>query len=264
MEHENLVHYITAEVLRQFKQQEFPREPVLPACKIVAIFTGGTIGLEQAIRELRCIQDSKAEITVVLSRAAEEIVGSKRIQDELGSGVTIVNSHCPYPGKKLREADVVLVPILTQNTAAKLAATLSDTLPTTLIMQALMMGKPVIAAPNAADPQDGWRLDKMGKTGPALTQALQANLRKLENYGIRLVPVQELAGALKTILGREIRQTEPQPLQQPVKKGVLDASAIKTAADSGEKKLFVAKGTIVTPLARDTAREHAIELVYQS
>lgn len=260
MEHENLVQYITAEVLRQLRPPEVPKEPAPPACKVIAVFTGGTIGLEQGIRELRCIQAGNAEITVVLSRAAEEIIGSKQIQDELGSAVTIVNSYCPYPGKKLREADIVLVPVLTQNTAARLAATLSDTLPTTLIMQALMMGKPVIAAANAADPQDGWRLDKMGKTGPALTQALQANLRKLENFGVRLVQVQELAGTLKTILGRET-QSSPQPSDQPAKKGVLDASAIKAAASSGERKLLVAKGTIVTPLARDTAREYGIELV---
>lgn len=260
MDKERLVQLVTAEVLRQLGQ-----EPVAAADKAIhrdrqalAVFTGGTIGLEQSLVELQKMQAQNIELTVVLSAAAEQVVGIKRVQDCLGSEISVVTTQSPYPGKLLRTADLVLVPVLTQNTAAKLACTLSDSLATTLVMQALMLGKPVIAAKNAADPQDSWRATRnMGQCPPGLLRALQENLRKLEGYGIQLVQVEDLAAGSQKILDRSINPVLSTP---NVKKSVLDASAIKAAAGQGLKRLEVLPGMIITPLARDVARDYGIEL----
>ena len=261
MDYEKLVHLVTAEVLRQLGQEPLAIQDKAIQCpqQALAIFTGGTIGLEQSLEELQKLQASNIELTVVLSAAAEEIVGIKRIKDCLGSDTSVITTQSSYPGKLLREVDIVLVPVLTQNTAAKLAYTLSDTLASTLIMQALMLGKPVLAAINAADPQDSWRVKgNMGKCPPGLLQALRENLRKVEGYGLRLVQVEELATDSQKIIGSRVTMSESVP---QAKKSVLDAAAIKVAADNGLKSITVSLGTIITPLARDVARDYGIEIV---
>ena len=264
MDNEKLVELVTVEVLRRLKQMEAP-VPVQPAGllhKALAIFTGGTIGLEASLEELKILQAIGTEITVVLSAAAEKIVGENWIREKLGSHVQVVTSQSPYPGAHLRLADIVLVPVLTQNTAAKLAHTLSDSMVPTLILQALMLGKPVIAAANAADPQDDWRVRKsMAKAAPALRAALEANLKKIETFGIELVPVASLAAAAKQILLREAQPALPGVSEKPAGKQVLDADRVRRTAQNGIKSIRVAQGTLITPLARDIARECGIDIV---
>ncbi|SMC34701.1 flavoprotein [Sporomusa malonica] len=265
MDNEKLVELVTAEVLRQLNLRagSVSMQPDGPHYKALAIFTGGTIGLETSLEELRALQAINTELTVVLSEAAEKIIGINWIKEKLGSHVQVVTTQSPYPGKYLRAADIVLVPVLTQNTAAKLAYTLSDTMVSTLIFQALMLGKPVIAAQNAADPEDGWRIQKsMEKASPALKAALRGNLNKLETYGIQLAPVASLAEKAKKVL---IPVIKPQAVQSPEKvskRKVIDADTVRRAAQSGAAALSVPQGTIITPLARDIAKECNIEIIY--
>lgn len=272
MDTEALIQTITSEVLRQLKSAEAGQgQPgAARAGKVLAIFTGGTIGLDQALTELRSIQSFTSAITVVLSTAAEKIIGTAKIRETLGGHVTIVTAQSDYPGKLLREADVVLVPVLTQNTAAKVAQTLADSLASTLIMQALMLGKPVVAAQNAADPEDDWRIKgKMGYVSPGLLKALKNNLQKLAEYGVQVVQADSLAAVTRQHLQAEA--VVQAPAASPAvktgaaasKKAVLTAAAIQEAARSKAKTVTVATGTIVTPLALETAREHGVEVVFR-
>lgn len=271
MDNEQLVQLVVAEVMRKLglETSASKEKAIIPRKQALAIFTGGTIGLEQSLIELKKIQALHIEVSVVLSAAAEEIIGIDQIKEHLGSNINLVTTHSPYPSKLLREADFVLVPVLTQNTAAKLAYTLSDTLPSTLIMQALMLGKPVLAAMNAADPQDGWRIQKdMGKCSPALSEVLRQNLKKIEGFGIELVQVNDLASGSQKIIDRmeqkafSIQRSEPQGTPRG-KKSMLDAETIKLAARDGLKSITTPRGSIITPLAWDIAREYGVEIVQE-
>ncbi len=271
MENEKLVELVTAEVMRKLGLTSLASEEksTIPCKQALVIFTGGTIGLEQSLIELQKIQALHIEVSVVLSAAAEQIIGIERIKENLGSNINLVTTHSPYPGKLLRDADFVLVPVLTQNTAAKLAHTISDTLPSTLLMQGLMLGKPILAATNAADPQDGWRLQKdMVKCSPALAEVLRQNLKKIEGYGIELVHVDNLAAGSQKIMDRIAKKASVSQCNEGKnipqgKKGILDAETIKAAASSGQKSITIKKGTIITPLARDVAREYGVEIVQE-
>lgn len=271
MENDKLVELVTAEVMRQLRGKSLPlmAEPIVPNKRALAIFTGGTIGLEESLLELQKIQALQIEVSVVLSMAAEQIIGIDRIKKHLGSNINLVTAHSPYPRQLLKDADFVLIPVLTQNTAAKLAHTVSDTLPLTLIMQGLMQGKPILAAMNAADPQDGWRVQKdMGKCSPALAESLRENLKKIAGYGIELVQVDSLATGSQKIIERLAKkastsqQSEPQSVQRG-KKRILDAVAIKVAAGNGLTRIEISNDMIVTPLARDVARDYGIEIVQE-
>lgn len=264
MDNEKLVEVITAEVLRRLGQadRQMSAQPIA-VYKALAIFTGGTIGLEVGLEELKKLQDIGTQITVVLSQAAETIIGENWVKEKLGSGIQIVTTQSPYPGKYLRLADVVLVPVLTQNTAARLAHTLADNVVCTVLLQALMLGKPVIAAINAADPQDSWRMKKnMANAAPALREALTANLKKIESFGVQLTPVERLAAAAKEVLKQESLPVSSSTVAKPSKKQILDAEAVRAAIQSGHKSICVLQGTLITPLASDIARESGLRIVY--
>ena len=266
MDTEKLVQLVVAEVLRQLKEAESRSAASIAAeeHKALAIFTGGTIGLETSLEQLSRLQAIGTEPTVILSEAAECIIGINWIKEKLGSHVNVITTQSPYPGKYLRSADIVLVPVLTQNTAAKLAHTFSDTMVSTVILQALMLGKPVIAAKNAADPKDNWRVQKnMANTNPALKEALEENLKKLEAYGIELVSAEGLAVAVKNILIKEALPKLPCIQEKNSKRHVLDADTVRQAAKNGAKMIQVKSGTVITPLARDIARENSIDIINQ-
>ncbi|MDF2633759.1 MAG: flavoprotein [Pelosinus sp.] len=263
MDKEEMVQLVTKEIMRQLQQMPAAThgQSSQSQQKALVIFTGGTIGFEQGLAEIKKLQDLCIGVTVVLTASAEQILGIQRITEVLGSHIHIVTAHSPYPGNILREADIVIVPVLTQNTAAKLAYTLSDTMVSTLILQGLMMGKPIVAAFNAADPMDSWRAQyKMGEAAPGLVQALQGNLKKLKGYGIQLIPVHTIAGVSQQLL----KPKEQVAVNIPAnKKMVLDATAIQTAAQNGSKSITVPKGTIITPLAKDIARDCGMEIVQE-
>lgn len=265
MDNEKLVELVTAEVLRRLNLQKglAATQPDSPQHKVLAIFTGGTIGLDTSLEEIKALQAINTGLTVVLSEAAEKIIGINWIKEKLGSHVQVVTTQSPYPGQYLRAADIVIVPVLTQNTAAKLAYTLSDTMVSTLIFQALMLGKPVIAAQNAADPEDGWRRQKgMEKAPPGLKQALLGNLNTLQSYGIQLVPVESLAEKAKEKLIPELTLQVVQGPEKSSKRKVIDADTVRRAAQRSVTTLSVSQGTLITPLARDIARECNIEIIY--
>lgn len=256
MDNEQLVEWVTREVLQRLGKKQ--TEECAAERKALAIFTGGTIGLSMGLEEIKKLKQSGFTISVVLSPAAEKIAGPERIKECLGLNIPVLTVKDDYPGTLLKEVDVVLVPVLTENTAAKVANIMADTLASTLIMQALMRGKPVLAAKNAADPKDVLRIQLgMGHGAPGLVQALQANLKKLEVYGVTLVPVQNLAAECQRLLTPKKAIVLGETTE---KKGIIDAQAVKAAAENGAVKLVIAPGTIVTPLARDLARDYHITI----
>ncbi len=257
MQHGDLADIVTKEVLRRLNGGA-PNAGPQGSRRVLALVCGGTIGLEQGLAALAALRAYPADVAVVLSAAAERVVGAQRVRDTLGADIAIVTAQDPYPGKLLRAADVVVVPVLTQNTAAKLARTFSDTMVTTLTLQALMLGKPVVMAANAADPLDSGRAGVgMGRAPVNLTRALQDNLKRIESYGVRLVDVKLLAAEA----GKCFRPG-PQPATPAREKKVLiDTAAVKAALAGGSRRLAVPRGAIVTPLAVDAARELNVELV---
>ncbi|RYD04013.1 hypothetical protein N752_16620 [Desulforamulus aquiferis] len=114
----------------------------------------------------------------------------------LGNDIKIITSQSPYPKEPLRQADVVIIPVLTQNTAAKVALTISDTMASYLIISALMLSKPVIAARDAAEPINRPQVE-LSKLKPAFREVLEGNLKKLSTYGIQLTSADNLSKVTK-------------------------------------------------------------------
>ncbi|MDI6783164.1 MAG: flavoprotein [bacterium] len=222
---------------------------------ILVIFTGSDIGLPAALEQLQKLRQKSYSFTFLLSRAAQKIIGTEKI--------TSVTKDCQIltdiPAEKVlsfvQEQVLIIVPTLSRTTAIKLASAITDTLVTDLLYTALVNKKPIIAARNGADPM----LSNCPRCGtsdmaPAMIQNIHTELDKLIQYGIRLISVDDLADETVSIL-------ESIPREIPEKQ-IITEQDIKSAANAGEKRIRIRKGSIVTPLAKDTAKELGIEIEF--
>ena len=222
---------------------------------ILVIFTGADIGLSTALEQLHKLRQKPYSFTFLLSRAAQKIIGVEKLTS-VTSGCQILTE---IPAEKvlsfIQEQELVIVATLSRTTAIKLANTITDTLVTDLLYTALVNKKPIIAARNGADPM----LANCPRCGtpdmaPAIIQNIHIELDKLIEYGIRLIPVDDLADETRSIL-ESISRKEPD-------KKIITEYDIKSAANAGEKKIRIRKGSLVTPLARDTAKELELEIEF--
>jgi len=222
--------------------------------RILALFTGGYTELKEAISQVeRLIQESYV-IDAVMSQSAVNVIGKEKIRGISGLGRLICEPDSSISSLELvQESDALVVPILTRNSSAKLALGITDTLVTNIIMQALISGKPIIAARNSADPDPAnCPCIATPDTPPALIKLAKDYLKKLESYGMKLVDVNELANAVNNELNKSSNDILEQKLitQDTIEK-----------LPQGTKQITVAKGSIITPLARDFAKDHGIQII---
>lgn len=242
-----LVERIVAEVLRRLGGR---------GKRALALFCGGTIGAPEGRAEVKKLLAAGYTVRAVLTPSAERVLGEQWLRSELGDIEVITEASGQAPGAILKETDLTLVPVLTLNSAAKVAHGIADTLVTTLIMDSLLTGRPVFVARDACDPTHPVRAKLgMNRASSAYQALLAGNLARLTEFGVRLVAASELAAAVQG----ETPAVPTAPAAGPVFSGrVLSRSDV---AGWEGKVLKVSAGTLVTPLARDLARDRGIELI---
>lgn len=227
--------------------------------RALVLFTGGTIGVEDALSSLAILQEQGWSFTAVVTPGAERALGTERIAGALPGATILTEENGWPPGPLLREHRLILVPVLTVNSAAKVAVGIADNLVTTLILEGLLMGKPVLAARDACqiDHPVRTRLG-MDRGQPALREQLAKNLEKLAAYGIHLLPAGELASAAEELVSFPGRFWGKKEAASRVFTGkVLSRSQV--AAWQG-REIIVARDTVITPLARELAVERGLKI----
>lgn len=272
MDEERMMRLVTAEVLKVLRQSGFVNAAVQPPTKMIAVFTGGMIGIQEAFAALRQLQAQGAELTAVLSPAAEKVIGIAALQENLGEGLPVITEVTSPIYDLISQTDLVVVPVLTQNSLAKVVHLMYDTVATETILRALQFGKKVIAARNAADPLDPYRIQTgMARGGEKLLHKMQEYLRQVQQYGVTLVAAKELAGTVQQVLRNDVAQLPAIPQQEGADrrknangakgKPILDATQVQQAIDRGESRLVLVPGSLVTPLAKEKAQEAGLEIV---
>ncbi|MEW6277739.1 MAG: hypothetical protein AB1758_03875 [Candidatus Eremiobacterota bacterium] len=149
----------------------------------------------------------------------------------------------------VQRVEAVVLPSLTLDLLPRLAILLGDRPPVQAAVAALVQGTPVLAAPEEVD-----RFRRHAARMPAgLVAVVSQHLRTVEGLGVRLLE----AGAL----ARELAQPGALPAATASRgRDVVTREDVLSAARAGVKVFEVASGAIVTPLARETARENGIEV----
>lgn len=222
-----MVDYIVQEVLKRLEI-----ESISPRKKGLVIINGGTANLEQIIIELERIK-KEYDIEVVFSEAGIKVVGEERFKDfDVKKDVTMENCN-----SLINDSEIILLPLLTKNTCAKVAVGIRDNISTYIISKALLAGKKIVAV------YDSCIVNVDNEYG----KQLNLNIKKLQSYGINFVESKNLADY--------VLKEQKQEILELKNKKIITADDIFGIRD---KKVIISKDTIITILAKERAHDNNI------
>ncbi|MHD0317329.1 flavoprotein [Fusobacterium sp. THCT1E2] len=230
MNFDMMVDYIVQEVLKKIELNKASYK--VERNRGLVIINGGTGNLEQIMLELKKISESY-ELDIVFSEAGEEIVKKEKFQNFN----VIDNFDMKTCEPLLKKNDIIILPLLTKNSCAKIAVGIRDNAVTYLISKALLAQKEILAVYDSC----------IADNKTAYGNQINFNIEKLKSYGIIFVKSSELSDY---ILNR--RNLEINSLKE---KKIITAEDIY---DMKNKKIIVSKSAIVTTLAREKAENNGI------
>jgi len=229
---------------------------------VIVVFTGATAGFTEAMQQVRSLILSGYRVKLAFSRGAELLYGPL-INEQLEGFPNVAPIEQSKWLRALKEAQAVVVPLLSVNTLSKLALLIADNLASNVILHALFTGKPVLLAQNGVDTSDQGRIElHFDKCGPLLAAAIEERLQIVRSYGCRLTDVSRLVAELEVALQKK-------PLAKPISRNgkprnpanarVITAGDVLQAYQSGAS-IRLLTSTVVTPLAREVAFKHGVSL----
>jgi|SRR5690606_2889609 len=268
---ERIVREVVAELLARRQEAQRPR-------RVLALFSGASTGYLVGMEAIHGLAAAGHKVTAVLSPAASHVIGVDKVEAAGAHFVVKPGSWVCAPDV-INRSDLILVPTVTMNLAARLAAGLMDSLLSTLILGGLLAGKPVLAVRDGADPygNGGLVFGETHATAPALRRQLSRNLETLATFGITLVGEEEFLPAMWRLL-------EGSPAVSangagPIPQAAAPAPAASPAPQANGRVHFItetdlltmqpgsvvrlAPGCRLTPLAQDTARRLNLQLSYE-
>lgn len=229
--------------------------------QLVAFFCGGWIGLPAALEQMQLLRLQGWSIRTVLSPAAESVIGEDAIRYELAPSA-VYTASSPLPLEVLEKMEVAVVPVLTMNSAAKVCLGVMDTPVVQGVADALMMGKPVVAACNAANPHDAERsVWGLGNSPVAWKRLKEEQVLQLPELGVRLVDAAYLGQEIRQVTadrGNPGKKVPDEVVLQRVA-GPLTRLQVVEAWQEGVQILEVGNGP-VSPLAREAAAQLGLEV----
>jgi hypothetical protein len=266
---EALVDKITARVLALVNG-----EPVdLSAKNVLMLFSGASTGFVAGMEAIKRLAHSPHGLTVVLTPSAGHIITTDKVR--AAGARNIIQSHEWVNAPALvKQSNLVLIPTLSMNLAARLALGLMDSLVCTLTLGALLAGKAVVAVEDGADPNGpgGLVFGATEGTAPALRAQLSGHLTALRAYGMELVREQDFLLTMeRRLLTGAIVSPAPPVTGSGQKDGQVKnrlnggAPDFITESDlltlSPESTLHLSPGSRLTPQAQDTARRLNLNIV---
>jgi hypothetical protein len=151
------------------------------------------------------------------------------------------------------------LPTFCFKTAAKAAQLISDDQETAIVLSALMQGKPVLAA------RDGFTLlDSL--SNKVIGDEIERILEKLESFGMIFCETDQLSAVFQkmmtdgnTPVSSETKNDSRHQTTPPFR--LITAKDIRIAVDNNQDSISLAPGGIITPLAKDQAKEYAIRII---
>ena len=255
-----IIDAITQEVMRRL--QHHLEEEKKPQENLLLVFTGGTGNLDNVLYQLKSLS-KKYHFLAHFSPAAQRAFGRERVWQDIEFEEVLEEDL--YTA--LTKPDVVVFPTLTQNTAAKAVVGIRDSSASEALACGLLLKKRVIAV------NDSIPLRSMPA---AYARMVGEILKRLEQLGVNMCSAEELQNIISTTSGTFVSKDgnvleveKPVPASEdPVtpKALVLEgkvpvtAEVIYKAVVEGYDRIILSPKTLVTPMAKDTAKEKNIIL----
>ncbi len=243
--------------------------------KALVIFTGAKLGVPEGLLALQKLRQDGFTFDVLLSRSAGKLLDADAIQSALAPAHFWVEEADCIPETLVKQYETFIVPALTVQTVASLAQCIADTPARTVIFNAMMRGKCVVAAVDGCCPDNAGR-EVLGYHMPEpLKQKLRDNMATLTSFGAKLTVAERLHGKTQRAIGLPVATVAPAkptpvPSATAPKAGVIAykggkvLGATTIAQCANHATLEVPTGTLVTQMASDAARQRNITITFQS
>jgi hypothetical protein len=230
---------------------------------VLNIFHAGVRKLEEALRQVQRIEELAGRSSVYTVESARAWVCGADVRE--GAGVKCILDTVKPEGleKVLQRADILVLPTFCLRTAAKLAALICDDQGSNLVLTALLQNKRILAA------NDGFMICDL-LVNPNLKAEIDRILNKLTSFGMVFCTTEKLSTVFQQMLSSAAEPHRGQPEGQATSATVapapnpgqklITAKVIQTAIDNQQKTIELAPGGLVTPLARDLAKEYGIQI----
>jgi hypothetical protein len=230
--------------------------PTGPA--VLNIFHAGVRKLDEALLQIQRIGETARRSSVYTVESARSWVCGADVRE--GAGVKCILDTVKPEGleKALQKADILVLPTFCLMTAAKVASLTCDNQESSLVFTALLQNKKVLAA------NDGFMLCNI-LVNDQLRREIDQVLNKLGSFGMVFCPTDQLHATFQKMTEEKTESSEPSGVeasekQSPPSIRLITAKVIHSAVDNKQQSIRLAPGGIVTPLARDLAKEYAIQI----
>jgi len=232
---------------------------------ILAVFTGTNFGLSESLKELSKARRYGFTFDIALTENGEKIIGYEgiaRIKSALQTDKVYTQKDMLIFGDILESVDGIIVPMLTQDTAAKLALGIQDCFVSTILWQGLWHGKKILM--DFANVRE-YRGSK--SKIPMLQQMMNDYIDKLKSMGVIGVEKKDyVIEMLNAFSGKTTPEGSTTANSQNVVLESYGSRQVITEKDlvnmrNSNNEIAVPMGTIITPLAYDRAKELGIKIV---
>ena len=253
-----LIELIEAEVEKVLKEKGYTVNRSVRADEnrrnILVIVTEGYVGQDEAVKQVEELaQNCKTSleacptVTVLLSQIAIKFFRIEQFSEMQGVSEVFTDDSDFDPMKLVNTSDLIIVPLLSFSTAAKLSLGIADSLSTNIILHSLMQSKPVIAARNSVELLD------LEPTNP-FVELSKDYINKITDLGMKLVDVSDIAKSVANYgSGRQTYEGNGSG------KTVVTSSVISNLAED-VRELIIDNSAIVTALAQELANERGIKI----
>jgi len=223
---------------------------------ILSVFHAGVRRLDEAIAQIEKLEATGARSSVYTAASARSWVCGADVRERTGTRCILDTVKTDGLQRVLQHADILVLPTFCFKVAAKVSRLIADDDEAALVLSALMQGKRVVAA------RDGFQFfDSLAND--ALRQEIQRVLDRLQSFGMVLCDTDSLFQTVQTVAAGNPQKVSPLPSaanrdDQTPAHTLVGARAVQAAVDEGRRTIKVAPRGIVTPLARDIAREYGI------
>ena len=238
---QELIDQIRKVVEKVLQEQTSTHTQVAHKKRLLAIFDATQLELDEPLQQLRICEQDGWKITIILSELATKVVDLKPIYTAFGKDNILEENNLTDIPISVDAYQQIVLPVFSHPMVAKLALRLVDTTCNYLVFEALSKGKKVIAASDALN--QGEISTKIG--------ALEIQyVNVLSELGVQLVPLTQLAKSVK-----EKTDSSHVTLEKPL----ISASTISNL-DANVRELVYANPAVITPLAREHAKNRGIKL----
>jgi len=270
IDRQRLVEIVTEEVMKFLGDQApasvassapeacaIPEKPSRPAAAgLLLVFTGSVQPTKEVWDAAVNVAEGASNVGAFLSRSFREHTGEEGILRLLpGTRISKIDLNARQLLKVADSYETIAIPMLSPNTAAKVAAGIHDSEASILLRHAIQLNKSILAARDSLEPASEYCPLGISKDAPSeIAQLAHSHQMTLGRMGVRFVSLAEMGPC-------SVEAITPKPLPMPPQRRFITEVDIKDLMLEGRKSLEVGPMIVVTAAAFDYARSVGFELI---